>query len=166
MILGIDGTPVTARRPEDSDVLARQIRQYRAGTSATFSLWRDGTKLEVPVILEVQPVPAAEMPWWEDQQLEYAVREPAFDDRIRLQLAPDAVGVLVESVVPAGWAALAGLRPDDLVLEAEGKRVTAVADFHKARDEAAQGKAAWWVLLIERRGQTMYVEINLKPLKS
>ena len=24
----------------------------------------------------------------------------------------------------------------------------------------------WWVLLVQRRGQTLFVEINLKPLKS
>src|SRR5260221_7194748 len=34
VILALDGTPVSARRPEDSDVLARQIRQYKSGTAA------------------------------------------------------------------------------------------------------------------------------------
>ena len=42
VIVAIDGMEVPARRPEDTDVLARQIRQYRSGTEAAFSLWRDG----------------------------------------------------------------------------------------------------------------------------
>src|SRR5690606_26403598 len=41
VVLALDGVEVPARRPEDSDVLARQIRQYRSGTRAEFSLWRD-----------------------------------------------------------------------------------------------------------------------------
>ena len=45
VVLALDGAPVTARRPEDTDLLARQIRQYKPGTPAVFTLWRDGQKL-------------------------------------------------------------------------------------------------------------------------
>jgi serine protease Do len=166
VILALDGIPVTARRAEDADVLARQIRQYKAGTQAAVTLWRDGQNLTLPVTFEVQPVPAAEMPWWEDIQLEFAVRDLAFDDRVRLQLAPGASGVLVENAVQAGWANLAGLRGDDLVLQADGKPVAGVPDLRQARDEAVRQNREWWVLLVQRRGQTLFVEINLKPAKS
>ncbi len=166
VILALDGIPVTARRPEDAEVLARQIRQYKAGTPAAVTLWREGQKLDVPVTLEVQPIPANEMPWWEDVQLEFAVRDVAFDDRVRLQLAPEASGVLVESAVLSGWANLAGLRGDDLVLEADGKPVAVVAELRHAREEAVRQNHEWWVLLVQRRGQNLFVEINLKPAKS
>jgi serine protease Do len=166
VILALDGIPVTARRAEDADVLARQIRQYKAGTQASVTLWRDGQKLDVPVTFEVQPTPAAEMSWWEDVPLEFAVRDVAFDDRVRLQLALGASGVLVESAVQAGWANLAGLRGDDLVLQADGKPVASVAELRHAREEAVRQKHEWWVLLVQRRGQTLFVEINLKPARS
>ncbi len=165
VVLALDGSAVTARRAEDLDLFVRQIRQYRAGTEAKFTLWRDGQKMDLPVILEEQPKPSAEMPYWEDDKLEYVVREPAFDDRMRLQVAPDAQGVLVESVAPNGWAALAGLRGDDLVLKSDDKPVTTLEGLKQARAEAAQSGRAWWVLLVERRGQTQFIEINLQPLK-
>jgi len=165
VILAIDGSAVTARRAEDSDVLARQIRQYKAGTSAAFSLWRDGKKIDLPVLLEAQPRPPAEMPWWEDIRLEFSVHELAFDDRVRLQLAPNVTGVVVESATPAGWAELAGLRGDDLVLTAGGTAVKSVEDLHRLRDEAVRSEKSWWVLQVQRRGQTLFVEINLKPAK-
>src|SRR5688572_9337646 len=120
VIVAIDGTEVPARRPEDTDVLARQIRQYRNNAQAVFSLWRDGQKIDVPVTLEQQPVPAAELPRWQDLQLEFTARDIAFDDRVRLQLPIGAEGAIVESAVPAGWAALGGLRSDDLVEKAGG----------------------------------------------
>jgi S1-C subfamily serine protease len=166
VVVALDGVPVTARRAEDSDVFARQIRQYKAGTPAVFTLWRDGQKMDLPVTLEVQPTPPGEMPWWEDLQLEYAVRDLAFDDRMRLQLAPEITGVLVESAVQAGWASLAGLRGDDLILQAGGKPVGNVTELRAARDEAVRQAGEWWVLLVQRRGETLFVEINLKPAKS
>jgi serine protease Do len=163
VILAIDGTPVPARRQEDTDVLARQIRQYRSGTEAVLSLWRDGATQEVKVILEEQPVPPAEMNWWQDPQLEFSARDIAFDDRVRLQISTDAKGAIIESAIPAGWAALAGLRSDDVVEQAGGAPVLNLEDLKQAREAAAASGQPWWVLLVRRRGQTLFVEINLKP---
>ena len=94
------------------------------------------------------------------------MRELAFDDRVRLQLSPEAKGVLVATVDRAGWVALAGLHGDDLVLEARDKHVSTVAELRSAREEAVRAGQAWWVLLVQRRGQTLFVEINLKPAKA
>ena len=93
------------------------------------------------------------------------MHELAFDDRVRLQLAPNVTGVVVESATPAGWAELAGLRGDDLVLTAGGTAVKSVEDLHRLRDEAVRSEKSWWVLQVQRRGQTLFVEINLKPAK-
>lgn len=166
VILAIDGNVVSARRPEDTDVLGRQVRQYKGGSTAVFSLWRAGQKLEVSVLLEPQPTPGAEMPWWEDTDLEFSVHDIAFEDRIRLQLPNEAKGVLVESAIPAGWAALAGLRSDDVVETAGGTPVSTVAELKQSRQQAVDSGRPWWVLLVKRRGQTLFVEINLKPARS
>ncbi|MEO7414445.1 MAG: PDZ domain-containing protein [Opitutaceae bacterium] len=166
VILAIDGTSVPARRPEDTDVLARQIRQYKTGSTAVMSLWREGKTIDVNVPLEIQPLPTAEMAWWEDTDLEFSARDLAFDDRVRLQLAPQVKGALVESAVPAGWAALAGLRSNDVVLKAGEVTVDSLADLKQAREEVGRGGREWWVLLVKRGGQTLFVEINLKPIKS
>ncbi|HXS30223.1 MAG TPA: PDZ domain-containing protein, partial [Steroidobacteraceae bacterium] len=163
VILALDGVPVAARRPEDGDVLARQIRQYRAGSTAMVSLWRAGAPLDLPVVLSEQPTPPAEMPFWEDLKLEFAVRDLSFDDCVRLMLPAATRGVLVESVVPSGWAALAGLRADDLILRVDGTPVVTVAGLQVAREAAGQSTAEWWVLLVQRKGETFFVELNLKP---
>jgi serine protease Do len=165
VILAIDGAPVPARRAEDSDMLARQIRQYKTGSVAVFSIWREGKTLDLNVPLEIQPVPAAEMAWWEDTDLEFSARDLAFDDRVRLQMSPDAKGALIESAVPAGWAALAGLRSNDVVLKAGETAVDNLADLKLAREQVNKNGREWWVLLVKRGGQTLFVEINLKPTK-
>lgn len=163
VVLALDGNPVPARRAEDTEMLARLIRQYRVGTEAKISVWREGSKLDVPVLLSEQPTPAAELPFWEDTALEYAVRDISFDDRVRLQVGPDARGVIVESVVPAGWAALAGLRPDDLILRADNTEIDTLDAYKTAREAAIKAGRSWWVLLVQRRGQTLFVEIKLTP---
>jgi serine protease Do len=165
VILAIDNAPVTARRQEDTDVLARQIRQYKAGSSAVFAIWREGGKKDIPVILEEQPTPTTDMPWWQDVPLEFSARDIAFDDRVRLQLATEAKGALVESAVPAGWAALAGLRADDIIEMAGGASIRSLEDLKRSREQAESNKKDWWVLLVRRRGQTLFVEITLKPAK-
>lgn len=165
VVLALDKVPVSARRPEDTDVLARQIRQYRSGTPAVFTVWREGKTMDMTVQLEQQPTPAAEMPWWEDTDLEFSAHDLAFDDRVRLQLPPEATGVLVESAVPAGWAALAGLRSDDVIESADGAPVGGVAELEAAREQAVTRGQHWWVLLVRRAGQTLFVEINLKPAR-
>jgi serine protease Do len=165
VILALDGTAVPARRQEDTDVLARQIRQYRSGTEAVLDVWRDGAVQKLKVVLEEQPAPTAEMAWWQDELLEFSARDIAFDDRVKLQLGVGAKGALVESAVPAGWAALAGLRADDVIEQANGAAVSSLDDLKRAREALASSGKSWLVLLVRRRGQTQFVEINLKPIK-
>jgi serine protease Do len=163
VLLQLDGVPISERRSEDSEELGRQIRQYKVGSSASILVWRDGKEMTVPVTFELQPKPAAEMPMWEDEKLEFEVRDLAFDDRTRLQLAPSAKGALVATTTPAGWAELAGLEGDDLITSAGGKPVATAEDLHHARDDAVKAGKHWWVLQVNRRGETLFVEINLKP---
>ncbi len=166
VLLALDGIPVSAQRPEDTEVLARQIRQYKVGTTANISLWRDGQRIEVPVKMEVQPKPAAEMPLWDDEKLEFEVRDLAFEDRTRLQLPASAQGVLVATTTPSGWAELAGLHGDDLVIAVGATPITTVDELHRARDEAFKAGRRWFVLQVERRGQTLFIEINLKTARA
>jgi len=35
--------------------------------------------------------------------------------------------------------------------------------LHHARDDAVKAGKHWWVLQVNRRGETLFVEINLKP---
>ena len=54
----------------------------------------------------------------------------------------------------------------DVVKKAGDTTVTNLADLKQAREQAAQSGREWWVLLVQRGGETLFVEINLKPAKS
>ena len=165
VIVAVDGDPVTSRRAEDTELFPRMIRQYRSGAKANFTLWRNGQKMDLPVTLEEEPVPPAEMPWWEDEQLEFAVHDLAFEDRVRLQFGPAQTGALVENAALGGWAALANLHTDDVIIAADGKPVKTVVELRAAREQAVKDGHRGWVLLVQRGSETIFVEINLKALK-
>jgi serine protease Do len=166
VVLAIDGAVVTSRRSEDADTFARQVRQYRSGREVPLRVWRAGTTIEVPIVLEQQPVPGGELPAFVDARLELTVRELAFEDRNRLRLGLEQPGILVENVERAGWAALAGLRGDDVLLEAGGEPVRDVAHFESLRNSVLEGDGDWWILQLLRAGQTLYVQINLQAARS
>jgi S1-C subfamily serine protease len=81
-----------------------------------------------------------------------------------MQLSPGLKAALISSVVPAGWAALAGLRTNDLVLAADGHPISSVADLKASREAAFRSKQQWWVLEVQRARESLFVEINLKPM--
>jgi serine protease Do len=83
-----------------------------------------------------------------------------------LQLGLAAQGVLVESVERAGWADLGGLKADDLIKAVGETEVGTLDEYRRARDAVVASDRRWLVLLVQRGGQTVFVEINLKPLHS
>ncbi len=167
VILALDGMEVTAPAPEPTRTcLTRQIRQYKAGTQAVVTLWRDGKKKSTcRWCLRFTPprrtsclggrMCASSSPF---------ARWPLKSGSLVLE--PETGGVLVENAVQAGWANLAGLHEDDLIQQADGKPVATVDGLRQAREDAVRLNHEWWVLLVERRGRTLFVEINLKPAKT
>ncbi len=167
VVLKIDDEAVAARRAEDLDAFSRQIRRNRVDAEVVLTLWREGATLQVPVVLERQPVPAAEYETYVDDLFELTVREIAFEDRTRLQFSPQQRGLIVQNLVAAGWAALAGLRNDDLLLEAAGQPLTDLASFRTARETALKpGAPLRWPLKVQRGDRTLFIEVDLKPLNS
>ena len=166
ILLSVDGESVPERRNDDTEELARMIRQYRPGTEAKLSVWRDGKISEMPITFEAQPIPPDELPWWEDLQLEYSVRDIAFEDIIHLQLDPTTKGAILQTVTLAGWAYLGGLRTNDIVVRADSTPIQNAEDLKQARAEAVKSGRTWWVLQVLRDTETTFVEINLKPTHS
>jgi len=41
-----------------------------------------------------------------------------------------------------------------------------VAELKQAREQAVKSGRTWWVFLVKRGGENLFVEINLKPTQS
>lgn len=160
VVLKLDGERIPASQVQDREVFAQMLRQYKIGTVVALDVVRQGNAVTIEVALEA-PVPqVAEMKTYQDKHFEWTLRELAFDDRVRLQIEDDQHGVLVERVEAAGWAALAGIRSDDLILTING---TPTPDLQMAQhllEQVEQDKADRMVVFLGRGVRTLFMEIE------
>ncbi|MEK9772420.1 MAG: PDZ domain-containing protein [Opitutae bacterium] len=160
LVFRIDGQLVQAYRPEDVEVFGNMIKQYRIDSVVTFEVWRDGKTLELNATLTKRPTPANELPEFEDEDLEYTVRELSFADRVFLRISPEEHGVLVENVEAAGWAALAGLRQGDILLQVNQHRILNIEEM-KGVMTGIKGEKANQVIFFVKRGiHTLFLELE------
>ena len=160
VLLELDGERIEASQPEDEEVLPTMVRQYKIGTEVTFKGFRDGAPLELTLALESPPTPASELKRYEDEYFEMTVRELSFDDRVEKHLDKDLKGVTIETVEPAGWAALASVRAGDVLREIDGREATDVKTVESILKEAREKKAKRVIFFIKRGIQTMFFELE------
>ena len=75
-----------------------------------------------------------------------------------LKLSPATKGVVVDEVSPASRAAEAGLKPGDVIQEANHRPVKSVSDFRSAVN-AKSSKDAPVLLLVNREGSTIFLAV-------
>ena len=160
LLFRIDGQIIQAYRPEDVEVFGNMIKQYRVDSTVGFEVWRDGEKIDLNATLDKRPTPANELPEYEDEELEYTVRELSFGDRVFLRIEPEEHALLVENVESAGWASLAGLRQGDLLLRVNGTNVHGIEQMNKVMDQIHQSKPERVVFFVKRGIHTLFIEIE------
>ena len=161
VVLSVDGSPVKEGRD-----LLRGVISKRVGQSVKLGILRRGKTLAKTLVTEARPG---------SEELARGRRRPskgggtlgkevglslrAIDGELARRLGYQGKGkVVVSDVSASGAAARAGLRPGDVILEADHKQVKTPDDVVKAlRDGAA-------LLFVESRGGTRYVALK-KPRK-
>ena len=136
LITAADETPIRS-----DDDLIRYISARSPGSVSHLTVWRDGAARSIPVRLTERPLPQSAR--WQRQESR-SVRPAVNQDQAPLGLSvkdldastmrrlsiPDAiVGVLITDVDPAGPARLARIRPGQILLEINRRRVASVAEF-------------------------------------
>lgn len=81
-------------------------------------------------------------------------------DRVSKQIPLDVEGLLVSRVSRAGWAALAGLQADDILISVDGVETDKVAKLEHLLNEAVETQADRIVLFVRRGIRTMYLQIE------
>ena len=161
IILAIDGEPVRATAPNDEDVFAAAIRRYRIGSTVTLTMWRENAERPLPVVLGTSPRLAREMLDYVDNDFEFRTRNVAASDADDPRFADvPAAGVIVESVSPGGWAALARLQVGDLILAIDGRPVGSVDDLAARMKDVVTRRPVAVVFQLRRGIRTMFVEIK------
>jgi len=160
LILKLDGTVIPASRPEDADVFATLVRQYRIGTEVTLALRRGNEDLQVKVPLEAGHEGTADLASHECKTLEFTSRDLGQEDRVARKLPADFKGVLVTAITPAGWAALGGLATGDILLSIDGKAVDSVEILKSVLAELEKNTRSPVVMFVRRGITSRYIELE------
>ena len=160
IITAVDGDPVQASQPSDSDLFATMIRQYRIGSTVKLSVLRERNERQFDVKLETAPRLPREMKKYEDPNFEFRVRDVSSADRLQNAIPEAQQGVLVEAVREGGWAALGHLADGDLLLAIDGETVAGVEAVQQKMTKIAAAKPAAVVLKVRRGIRTFFVELQ------
>ena len=162
LLFKLDGSVISASRPEDQELLNNLVRAYDVGAEIEFDGLREGQPLKLKVTLGKRPKGDIELADYKDETFEFSARDLSLDQRHQSELAADSKGVFIETVESGGWASLAGLRPGDVLLNLEGKEVADVADL-KARLQAFRESKPRRILLHIKRGiRQQFLELEPK----
>jgi S1-C subfamily serine protease len=160
IVTAVDDDSIEASQPSDADLFATMIRQYKIGTTVQLSVMRGTEKQTIPVTLGASPRLAREMARYDDPNFEFRVRDVADSDRREGSVATGQSGVLVDAVREGGWAALAHLAVDDLLIAIDGRPVGDVATVQGLMTSAAERKATSVVFQVRRGIRTFFVELQ------
>ncbi|MBX7258803.1 MAG: PDZ domain-containing protein [Candidatus Hydrogenedentes bacterium] len=163
LIYAVDGEPLeAANTPDDEEELSVLIRQYKIGTTAEFSILRDGQEVKVSVELPAAPQVEREMKTYADIQFEFTARDITFLDKVKEKWALDKTGVLVTKVESGGWASVGGMNVDDLIVSVDGVPTPDIPTLEARMKEVAQKRPGSVVFFVERGIHRAFVEIEPK----
>jgi serine protease Do len=136
LITAVDDRPIRS-----DDDLIRYISARTPGSVSRLTVWRDGTARDIPIRLTERPLPrSAHSDAGESRTVRPAVNQDQAPLGLgvkdldaatirRLNLPEAMVGVLITDVDPAGPARLARIRPGQVLLEINRRRVTSASEY-------------------------------------
>ncbi len=160
VIVSLNGQALRATRTQDAADLARSIENLSLGDQAKLGLLRAGKPIAVSVPLEPTPRSAAKAKKAKQRELEFAVREITPMDRMESRRFRGVKGLLVADATPGGWADMAGLRVDDILISVGGTATEDIAAFEAAFERAIQQKPKTLTLFVQRGFRTHFVFIE------
>ena len=160
IIVALDGTPIYASEPEDTEVLPSMVRQYKIGSTAQLTVLRDGQESPVSVELSESPKLAREMTRYQNEEFEFTVRDICFFDKVQNEWPADQLGILVTSVGEGGWASLGDLSVDDLIVAIDGQPVQDVTACEQIMEKIKADKPKTLIMLVKQELHDKYVEIE------
>lgn len=160
VIIAVDGKPI-----EDSRDLTRMIGKFKPGTEVKITLWRNGVVKEVWVKLEerskyIASIKSSYAEKSSDYILGMKLRSVTKEDVEKYNLSEEK-GLIVLDVESGSPADEADIRPMDIILSANFKSVNSILDLEEVIEKDAKKKGAV-LLLIKRRGQTLFRSISIK----
>ncbi|MBN2489397.1 MAG: PDZ domain-containing protein [Planctomycetes bacterium] len=160
LLIAFDGEPLKASRPQDARDLRNLVEDRVIGETVEVTVLRGGEEKKLEVELEESPASALDAKTAENETFEFIVRELTFMDRIERKLAKDQQGVLVTEVASGGWASVAGLPKNSILMALNDQPVTDVASFRRVMKEVEDSRCPVVKVFVQRGHRTSFVFIE------
>ena len=160
LILKLDGEKIAVSEPEDIEILPNLIRQYKIGSVVKLGILRDQKEMELTITLGESPRLSREMKKYQDDNFEFSVRDVSYLDIVKEIWPENQPGVLVEEVGSGGWAALAHLAVDDLILKVNGQEIVNAETFTGIMKKINAEKPRRVVFEVQRGIHTTFIELE------
>ncbi|MGC8782781.1 MAG: PDZ domain-containing protein [Armatimonadota bacterium] len=160
IILAVNDTELEASRPQDADELRRIIEDMSVGEQVELTILREGKTQKVSVTLEETPASGETARRVRQKEFEFVVRDITPLDRMENRWERDQNGVLVVECTMGGWANLAGLRADDLILSVNGTPVVDTHTFEQVMARVVKERPKVTRIFLRRGGRTHFVFIE------
>ncbi len=154
-------TEFDGRRVAKTDDLPRAVAETPVGKDVTMQIVRDGKPLTLNTKIAQLADPASAKTTKADAKgalgLSVQPLTPSLAKELGLKTEQ---GVVVADVAEGSPAAGAGLRPRDVLVEADHQKITTVDDLKQSVDRK-KGKGTPVLLLVNRNGNSLYVAVTV-----
>jgi serine protease Do len=158
----LDDQVIAASTPSDEELFDNLIRQYKVNTAVTLTGARGAEPLKLELTLGKTPKPASELDEYKDEQFEFSAREMSLNDRVAARLPGELRGVKISSIKNAGWAALAGLGGNDVLLAVDGHETGSIVELKAIMKTISESKPQRVKFFVKRGIQTYFLELEPK----
>ncbi len=160
VIIALDGDELDAHRRQDAQDLRLAIEDFSIGDEVEFTILRDGDRQTLTIDMQETPEPSFTAKKAKQEEFEFTVREITFMDRIEHKFAKNQSGLLVVEAINGGWANIAGLRLDDLVMQIDGTDVGTVKEFEAVMEDLLRRQPRIVEIFVQRGPRTHFIFIE------
>jgi serine protease Do len=160
VVIALDGEPLDAHREQDAQDLRLAIEDFAIGDEVEFTIVRGGDQQTITIEMQSTPEPSFTAKKKEQEEFEFKVREIAFMDRIEHKLERDQRGLLVVETVNGGWAHIAGLRINDVLMKIQGREVGTIKEFEAVMRDILEAQPEVVEVFVQRGYRTHFIFIE------
>ncbi|MBD3403352.1 PDZ domain-containing protein [candidate division GN15 bacterium] len=165
LIVQVNGQPIEVDTEEKLPVFQRMIAEMGPDAPVEFTIVRPGEEAvdttTVTAVLGKAPIAATDAEEYENDKLEFKVRDLVFTDYMLYNVdAETFTGVVVSELEPGGLATIGGLRIGDVIQRIGPYEISTVGDAEEALETLLADDPTEIVFFIWRNNKTMFVNVK------
>lgn len=154
------GEEVRCRQESELNYFMAKVRRHQTGDAVPCAVLRDGKTVSLTLTLEAADPDPENLKTYKDKNLEFTLRDMTENECVLQQIPSDVHGPCVAEVKNSGWASLAHVAADDLILSIDGQPVPDTAAAEKLLKAAEEKKSRHIVLHLRRGVHTLFAEME------